>query len=215
MTSASSSRDRRTSTVRIRRSSWVRSPPHPRRTRRSCPRRPACPSWGDDGRTGLRRGGRAAYLDRVNLKLFGEVFVTLLVIVDPPGMVPVFLALTGTLPVKERVRAGTQAVLLALGVIVIFAVAGQTLLDYLHVQLPSLQGAGGLLLILVALQLLTGKTDEPAEQGGTSNVALVPLGTPLLAGPGAIVATMLFAQRADGVVDQAILFAGIIAVMIT
>jgi len=151
----------------------------------------------------------------VNLKLFGEVFVTLLVIVDPPGMVPVFLALTGTMPAKERTRAGTQAVLLALGVIVIFAVAGQTLLDYLHVQLPALQGAGGLLLILVALQLLTGKTDEPSEQGGTTNVALVPLGTPLLAGPGAIVATMLFVQRADGLNDYTVIGLAILAVMMT
>ncbi|MFI7541208.1 MarC family protein [Actinoplanes sp. NPDC049599] len=151
----------------------------------------------------------------MNLKLFGEVFVTLLVIVDPPGMVPVFLALTGTLPAKERTRAGTQAVLLALGVIVIFAVAGQTLLDYLHVQLPALQGAGGLLLVLVALQLLTGKTDEPMEQGSTSNVALVPLGTPLLAGPGAIVATMLFVQRADGAADYTVIGLGILAVMMT
>lgn len=151
----------------------------------------------------------------MDLKLFGEVFVTLLVIVDPPGMVPVFLALTGTLPGKERTRAGTQAVLLALGVIVVFAVAGQTLLDYLHVQLPALQGAGGLLLVLVALQLLTGKTDEPAEQGGTTNVALVPLGTPLLAGPGAIVATMLFVKRADGPADYTVIGLGILAVMFT
>ena len=149
----------------------------------------------------------------MDLKLFGEVFVTLLVIVDPPGMVPVFLALTGTLPAKQRHRAGTQAVLLALGVIVVFAVAGQTLLDYLHVQLPALQGAGGLLLILVALQLLTGKTDEPSEQGGTSNVALVPIGTPLLAGPGAIVATMLFVQEADGVADHTVIGLAILAVM--
>jgi multiple antibiotic resistance protein len=151
----------------------------------------------------------------VNLKLFGEAFVTLLVIVDPPGMVPVFLALTGTLPAKERTRAGTQAVLLALGVIVVFAVAGQTLLDYLHVQLPALQGAGGLLLVLVALQLLTGKTDEPSEQTGTTNVALVPLGTPLLAGPGAIVATMLFVQRADGMGDYTVIGLAIFAVMFT
>ncbi|MEU4216245.1 MarC family protein [Actinoplanes sp. NPDC026623] len=151
----------------------------------------------------------------MNLKLFGEAFVTLLVIVDPPGMVPVFLALTGTLPAKERTRAGTQAVLLALGVIVVFAVAGQTLLDYLHVQLPALQGAGGLLLVLVALQLLTGKTDEPSEQTGTTNVALVPLGTPLLAGPGAIVATMLFVQRADGMGDYTVIGLAIFAVMFT
>ena len=151
----------------------------------------------------------------MNLKLFGEVYVTLLVIVDPPGMVPVFLALTGALPAKQRIRAGTQAVALALGVIVVFAVAGQTLLDYLHVKLPALQGAGGLLLVLVALQLLTGRTDEPEELAGTSNVALVPLGTPLLAGPGAIVATMLFVRRADGVMDHVIIGLGIVAVMFT
>src|SRR5258706_6655027 len=119
-------------------------------------------------------------------------------------MVPVFLALTGTLSARDRMRAGTQAVLLALGVIVVFAVAGQNLLDYLHVKLPALQGAGGLLLVLVALQLLTGKTDEPEQQGMT-NVALVPLGTPLLAGPGAIVATMLFVQRANGFNDYVII----------
>ena len=151
----------------------------------------------------------------MNLKFLGEVYVTLLVIVDPPGMVPVFLALTGTMSARARMKAGTQAVLLALGVIVGFAVAGQTLLDYLHVQLPALRGAGGLLLVLVALQLLTGKTDEPAEQGGTSNVALVPIGTPLLAGPGAIVATMLFVRRADGFTDYLVIGIGILLVMLT
>jgi multiple antibiotic resistance protein len=151
----------------------------------------------------------------VNIKFLGEVYVTLLVIVDPPGMVPVFLALTGTMPAKARTRAGTHAVLLALGVIVGFAVAGQTLLDYLHVQLAALRGAGGLLLVLVALQLLTGKTDEPAEQGGTSNVALVPIGTPLLAGPGAIVATMLFVRRAGGLSDYLEIGIGILLVMLT
>ncbi|GAA2707753.1 MULTISPECIES: MarC family protein [Actinoplanes] len=151
----------------------------------------------------------------MNLKLFGEFFVTLLVIVDPPGMVPVFLALTGAMPAKARNRAGTQAVLLALGVIIGFAVAGQTLLDYLHVQLPALQAAGGLLLVLVALQLLTGKTDEPTDAAGTSNVALVPLGTPLLAGPGAIVATMLFVQRAHSADEYLILGGAVLAVMAT
>jgi multiple antibiotic resistance protein len=150
----------------------------------------------------------------VNVKFFGEVFVTLLVIVDPPGMVPVFLALTGTMQTRARMKAATQAVLLALGVIVGFAVAGQTLLDYLHVKLPALQGAGGLLLVLVALQLLTGKTDEQ-EPGGTSNVALVPIGTPLLAGPGAIVATMLFVRRADGPAEYLVIGIAIVAVMLT
>ncbi|MEV4540796.1 multiple antibiotic resistance protein [Micromonospora echinaurantiaca] len=149
----------------------------------------------------------------MDVKLFGEVFVTLLVIVDPPGMMPIFLALTGPLPARDRNRAAWQAVALALGVIVVFAVAGQTILDYLHVDLPALQAAGGLLLILVALELLTGKTDDPSQQT-TSNIALVPLGTPLLAGPGAIVATMLFVQQSDGAADYTAVAAGIVAVML-
>ena len=62
---------------------------------------------------------------------------------------------------------------------------------------PRCRAPAGILLLLVALELLTGETDDPSRQV-TSNVALVPIGTPLLAGPGAIVATMLFVQRADG-----------------
>jgi len=147
------------------------------------------------------------------MQLFGESFVTLLVITDPPGTVPIFLALTGALPARDRNRAAWQAAALALGVIVGFAVAGQRLLNYLNVDLPALQGAGGLLLILVALELLTGRTDD-ATRGTTSNVALVPLGTPLLAGPGAIVATMLFVRRADGVGEHLEIAAAVLLVML-
>lgn len=150
----------------------------------------------------------------MSTQLFGEMFVTLLVITDPPGMVPIFLALTGPLPARERNKAAWQAVALALVVIVIFAVAGQKILDYLSIDLPALQGAGGLLLILVALELLTGKTDDPQQQS-TSNIALVPLGTPLLAGPGAIVATMLEVRKANDTGDYLAIALAIIAVMVT
>jgi multiple antibiotic resistance protein len=149
----------------------------------------------------------------VDARLFGEVFVTLLVITDPPGMVPIFLALTGALPAAERNRAAWQAVALAGGVIVVFAVAGQQILRYLGIDLPALQGAGGLLLLLVALQLLTGQADDPDRQA-TSNVALVPLGTPLLAGPGAIVATLLFVRRADGVGGYASIATAVVLVLV-
>jgi multiple antibiotic resistance protein len=129
-------------------------------------------------------------------RLLGSVFVTLFVIMDPPGTVPIFLALTSSMTGRQRIRAARQAVVVAFGVIVAFAVFGRALLDYLHISLPALQAAGGLLLLLVALELLTGKTEEPTSAGGV-NVALVPLGTPLLAGPGAIVATMVFVQQAQ------------------
>jgi len=149
----------------------------------------------------------------VSARLLGEVFVTLLVIMDPPGTVPIFLALTGLRPARERNRAAWQAVALAGGVIVVFAVAGEQIVRYLGIDLPALQGAGGLLLLLLALDLLTGKTVDP-EQEATTNVALVPLGTPLLAGPGAIVATMLFVRRAHQVGDFVAIAAGIVIVLL-
>lgn len=126
--------------------------------------------------------------------LLVEVFVTLFVIMDPVGTVPIFLSLTsGRSPATAR-RAAWQAVGVSFVVITVFAFFGQQILAYLHISLPALQCAGGLLLLLVALELLTGNEKEPTAASGT-NVALVPLGTPLLAGPGAIVATMLFSRR--------------------
>ncbi|MHB1431427.1 MAG: MarC family protein [Streptosporangiaceae bacterium] len=131
-----------------------------------------------------------------DVKFFWESFITLVVITDPPGVVPVFLGMTANRPAAERNRLAWQAALVAFGVIVAFALFGQSILAYLGVEIPSLQAAGGLLLLLVALELLTGKSSDPAElETAKANVAFVPLGTPLLAGPGAIVATMLFVQR--------------------
>jgi multiple antibiotic resistance protein len=131
-------------------------------------------------------------------RLFSEVFITLFVIMDPPGTVPIFLGLTGAMTGRQRTRAARQAILVAFGVIAAFALFGQQLLDYMHISLPALQASGGLLLLLVAMELLTGKMEEPAPSGNAGvNVALVPLGTPLLAGPGAIVATMVFVSGSD------------------
>ncbi|HIV59090.1 MAG TPA: MarC family protein [Candidatus Stackebrandtia faecavium] len=125
--------------------------------------------------------------------IIGQALVTLFVIMDPPGIVPIFLALTGAMDAKQRNKAALQATTLSLAVIALFAVAGQQIIAYLGIELPALQGAGGILLLLVALELLTGKADDASQQA-TSNIALVPLGTPLLAGPGAIVAVILFVQ---------------------
>jgi multiple antibiotic resistance protein len=132
-----------------------------------------------------------------DLQLFNSVIVTLLVIMNPPGAVPIFLALTSSLTHAQRVVAARRASLVALGVIAAFALFGQQLLSYLHISLAALQGAGGLLLLLVALQLLVGQESSVSSDAGV-NVAMVPLGTPVLAGPGAIVATMLAVRQADG-----------------
>jgi multiple antibiotic resistance protein len=140
--------------------------------------------------------------------LFGSVFVTLFVIMDPPGTTPVFLALTSGRPQRVQRRMAWQAALVALGVITTFGLAGQRILDYLGVTLPALMVAGGLLLLLVALDLLTGKMDEPTQTKDV-NVALVPLGMPLLAGPGAIVTVILAVERADTAWDQTAVWSAI------
>jgi multiple antibiotic resistance protein len=147
----------------------------------------------------------------LDTSLFTSAFVTLFVIMDPVGTVPLFLSLTGGYPPHRVRRAARQAVLTSFLVISVFAFFGQSILGYLHVSLPALQCAGGLLLLLVALELLTGRGDEPMPHGDT-NVALVPLGTPLLAGPGAIVATMVFSKRVHDVGDFTAIGLAVIAV---
>lgn len=144
-------------------------------------------------------------------RLFGEVLVTLVVIMDPVGNVPLFLGLTGGRTNAKRRRLAAQAVMVSLLVITLFAVLGQQILGYLHIGIPAMQGAGGLLLTIVALELLIGKHDDPSEVENVS-VALVPLGTPLLAGPGAIVATIVFVKQSDGLADRLSIGAGIVAV---
>ena len=143
--------------------------------------------------------------------MFGAVFVTLVVIMDPLGNIPLFLGLTAGRPNRTRRKLALQAVLVSLSVISLFAALGQQILAYLGIGIPALQGAGGLLLTIVALELLTDKQDDPAEVDNV-NVALVPLGTPLLAGPGAIVATIVFVKQAHGLADVTAIAVGILAV---
>ena len=133
-----------------------------------------------------------------DVEVFASALITLLVIMDPPGTVPVFLSLTGRKHPSARARAAWQAVLISLLVITMFAVAGQAILAYLGIGIPALQGAGGLLLLLIALDLLTGRDSAQPQAADDVNVALVPLGTPLLAGPGAIAATIVFVREAEG-----------------
>ena len=151
-------------------------------------------------------------LNNVSAVTFGlQAFVTLIVIMDPPGATPVFLSLVQNKPAAIRNLLAWQGAAVSFFVITLFALFGRLILNYLNISIPALQGAGGLLLLLVSLELLQGGTGNSSTQKDV-NVALVPLGTPLLAGPGAIVATMLFVQKVDGVKSGIALFLAIVGV---
>lgn len=133
----------------------------------------------------------------VNLTLLGTTFATLFVIMDPPGAIPVFLALTGNYTHESRKKAAIQATAASLTIMVIFMLLGRYILKFLHISLPSLQLSGGFVLFLMSMTLLSGKEDEIGSPEGGGNIALVPMGTPMLAGPGAIVAVMVAVESSN------------------
>ena len=113
---------------------------------------------------------------------------------------PVFLGLTSKLSRTAQRKAAFQASLVSFGVILAFAFLGQQILRALHISMESLKLSGGVLLFLVAMELLTSSDMEQPDTGDDAvNVALVPLGIPLLAGPGAIVAVMVSMAQAHTV----------------
>ena len=133
----------------------------------------------------------------IDLALVIPAFVTLLVIMDPLGNVPVFLALTATEDRASRRRTAWHAVLAAAVLIYLFAFFGTQILTALSIGLPALQAGGGIVLFLTALEMLRGDILVP-DRARNVNVAIVPLGVPLVAGPGAISVAMVFMAGDDG-----------------
>jgi multiple antibiotic resistance protein len=149
----------------------------------------------------------------MNWRAFAEAFITLAVIMDPLGSAPTFIVLTSGRPARERRQAALQAAAVAGLLVLGFALFGRLVLDFLHVSVESLTIAGGLLLLLVALQMLRG---DDLSQPDTANIAFVPLATPLLAGPGAIAAVMVLTRRyadASGLLAIVLAIAAVVIVV--
>lgn len=131
-------------------------------------------------------------------------FVTLLVVVDPPGVVPIFVALTEGADAAKRRATVRRAVVVALLVALFFLVAGRGLLSYLGVTIHAFAISGGVLLFATALPMLFGhrpglQAPEPKEQPmAAQDPAIFPLAIPLLSGPGAIATILLLTSQASG-----------------
>lgn len=125
-----------------------------------------------------------------------QTFIAVFVLADAVGNIPIVLILTKGMTPEERNRVIDKAIVVAIAVLLLFVFTGQLILTYLEISMASLRVAGGLLLLLVALQMLRGELDTPILEEGR-DVAITPLALPLLAGPGTLTTVMLLTSQSQ------------------
>jgi|Deesub1362A_J573_1020465.scaffolds.fasta_scaffold04282_5 multiple antibiotic resistance protein len=145
-------------------------------------------------------------------EIFLRGTIALIIITDPLGNVPFFLYLTEGMSAEERRKELKNAVIWSFGILLIFALLGEQIIRFLDVSLPSLRIAGGLLLLLISFNMMFGKR-EPASS--EVSVGVVPLATPLIAGPGAITTVLVYTNLLSGFHKLLMILSIIIAVAIT
>lgn len=137
-------------------------------------------------------------------------------IINPIAVVPVFLDLTADFDPKDRARTARLTGLAVAGLLVSSALAGEAVLRFMGTSLPAFRVGGGLVLLIMAIGMLTAKPDRDgrsaASGDGPSSVAIVPVAMPLLAGPGAISATIIQVHRGTGFLHGAFVIAAILLV---
>jgi len=160
------------------------------------------------------------------LELFLSAFVTLFVVIDPPGCAPIYAGLTkGATPQQTRTMA-IRACFIAAIILLVFALFGEQLLGALHIELDSFRIAGGIMLFLIALDMVfekrTQRREERAEKVAAQSaghpevedVSVFPMAMPMLAGPGAIAAVMLLQNEAVGPQQTAVVLGALLLVML-
>jgi multiple antibiotic resistance protein len=156
------------------------------------------------------------------LNLFVSAFITLFVVIDPPGCAPIYAGLTsGATPAQARAMA-IRACLIAGAILLLFATFGESLLGALHIELDSFRIAGGLMLFLIALDMVFEKRTQRREQRAeqvratpeVEDVSVFPMAMPMIAGPGAIASVMLLEGGAKGAQGSLIVLAALLSVMV-
>jgi multiple antibiotic resistance protein len=156
------------------------------------------------------------------LELFLSAFITLFVVIDPPGCAPIYAGLTHGATAAQRRSMAIRAVVIAGIILLLFTLVGQDLLAALHIELDSFRIAGGLMLFLIALDMVfekrTQRREERAEKvmatPEVEDVSVFPMAMPMLAGPGAIASVMLLESGAGGIEGTLVVLAALGTVML-
>jgi multiple antibiotic resistance protein len=131
---------------------------------------------------------------------YTKIFISLFAIIDPVGVIPIIIAFTAGMTARKRERVGRMASLSVLVILLAALLLGEAILSFFGISIHSFRTGGGILLLLMAINMLIGDRAAPAPEDGdgdnTSSIAIVPLSTPLLAGPGAISTVIVDAHKA-------------------
>ena len=155
------------------------------------------------------------------IELFVSSFVAFFVIIDPPGCAPIYAGLTRDCPPTQRRAMAIRAVLVASGILLFFGLLGEDLLDALGVSLAAFRIAGGIMLFLIALEMVferrTQRRENRAQEVSADpeheDVSVFPMAIPMIAGPGSIASIMLLVARSDGLTQTVTVFAALAAVL--
>ena len=155
------------------------------------------------------------------IELFVSAFVTLLVVIDPPGCAPIFASVTaGTTPAHRRAMA-FRSVAIASGILLFFGLLGEDLLRVLGISLSAFRIAGGIMLFLIAIDMVFEKRTERRESRAQEisarepeDISVFPMAIPMIAGPGSIASIMLMMARAEGLVPSLVVLGALLATLL-
>jgi multiple antibiotic resistance protein len=139
---------------------------------------------------------------------YSKIFISLFAILDPIGVIPIIITFTIGMEQQKRARVGRMASLSVCGILMVALLLGEVLLEFFGISINSFRAAGGILLLLMSLTMLTSPKPYPVDitdGEATSSLAIVPLSTPLLAGPGAISTVILDAHKGTGMLHYIIM----------
>jgi len=156
------------------------------------------------------------------IALFISAFVTFFVVIDPPGCAPIFAGLTRDATTAQRRAMAIRASLVAAGILLFFGLLGEDLLRTLGISLAAFRIAGGIMLFLIALEMVferrTRRREDRAQEVSADpehdDVSVFPMAIPMIAGPGSIASIMLLMARSDGLDQSLVVLAALAAVLI-